>query len=208
MKKVLLTTLVTLVVISHTNTAQAATLLRSPINLFSSPAFSAYRDDNRTSGQIKDYKCGSNTYDQHQGTDFRASVGVQVYSAAAGGTYQTYNLCTTYGSLTSTCGPGSYGNQVRIDHTGSNYYDGKGLSTIYAHLEKGTVIGPSSLLCAAKIGNTGSSGKSSGPHLHFEVRTDGVTASTAVDPFSGSCSQSASYWVGLDTSGRPKITCQ
>jgi murein DD-endopeptidase MepM/ murein hydrolase activator NlpD len=195
-------------VISSTTITHAATLFRSPVITFVNPSFSAYRDNNRTVGQIRDYKCGLHTYDQHQGTDFRASVGTQVYSAASGGAYQTYNLCTTYGSLTSTCGPGLYGNQVRIDHAGSNYNDGKGLSTIYAHLEKGTVIGPSSLLCATKIGKTGSSGKSSGPHLHFEVRTDGMTASTAVDPFSGSCSQSASYWVGIDTSGRPKTTCQ
>ncbi len=208
MKKVIVLTLLALVVITNTNVSNAATLLRSPLSTFSSPAFSAYRDDNRTTSQIKDYKCGTNTYDQHQGTDFRASVGTQVYGAAAGGAYQTYNLCATTGSMTSTCGPGSYGNQVRIDHAGTNYADGKGLTTIYAHLEKGTVVGPSSLLCAAKIGKTGSSGKSSGPHLHFEVRTDGATASTAIDPFSGSCSQSTSYWVALDTSGRPKTTCQ
>jgi murein DD-endopeptidase MepM/ murein hydrolase activator NlpD len=190
------------------DTTNAATQFRSPLTTFSSPVYTAYRDNNRTSGAVKDYKCGTNTYDQHQGTDFKASVGTKVYSAAAGGAYQTYNLCSTYGSLSSTCGPGKYGNQVRIDHAGSNYSDGKGLATIYAHLEKGTVIGPSSLLCGAFLGKTGSSGMSSGPHLHFEVRTDGATASSAVDPFSGSCSQSASYWVKIDSTGKPSTSCQ
>jgi murein DD-endopeptidase MepM/ murein hydrolase activator NlpD len=207
MKRKILFVLLTLAFL-QANYTEAATLFRSPISTFKSPAFSAYRDDNRTTSAVKDYKCGSLTYDQHQGTDFRADVSTQVYASANGGAYQTYNSCATTGSLTSTCGPGLYGNQVRIDHAGTNYYDGKGLTTIYAHLEKGTVIGPSSLLCGAKIGKSGSSGKSSGPHLHFEVRTDGLTASTAIDPFSGSCSQPTSYWVGLDTSGRPKSTCQ
>lgn len=197
-----------IIAVTQAHIVDAATLFRSPISTFKSSAFSAYRDDNRTTGTIKDYKCDTLTYDQHQGTDFRADVGTQVYSAAAGGAYQTYNSCATYGSLTSTCGPGSYGNQVRIDHAGTYSDDGKGLMTLYAHLEKGTVIYPSSLLCAARIGKTGSSGKSSGPHIHFEVRTDGLTASTAVDPFSGSCSTNTSYWVALDTSGRPKTTCQ
>ncbi len=188
--------------------ADAAVKFRSPLSDFRSPAFSAYMDNDRTTGRIKDYKCSTNTYDAHPGTDFRASIGTQIYGSAAGGAYQTYNGCPDTGTLESTCGTGKYGNQVRIDHGGTSYYDGRGLVTIYAHMQLGTPIGQSSLLCGAKIGKTGKSGKLTGPHLHFEVRTDGLYPSTIIDPFAGSCSQTTSYWVGLDSTGQPKTTCQ
>ncbi len=197
-----------LIAVSFPEQSDAATKFRSPLSTFKDPAFSAYRDDDRSTTRIKDYKCGTTTYSQHDGTDFRASVSTQVYSGAAGGAYLTYNLCTTYGSMSSTCGPGSYGNQVRIDHAGTNYADGRGLMTLYGHLEKGTVIGQASLLCAAKIGKTGSSGMSEGPHLHFEVRTDGAYVSTSIDPFSGTCSQATSYWVSVGSTGKPGTSCQ
>lgn len=190
-----------------TSTVDAAIKFRNPLSVIGNPVVNYYKDDNKTVGAVQDYKCGSRSYDQHAGTDFNAPLDTQVYSAALGGAYQTYDLCATYGSLSNTCGPGSYGNQVRIDHEGPNYYDGRGMTSIYAHLEKGTVIGPSSLLCAAKIGKSGSSGKSDGPHLHFEVRADGAYPSTSIDPFAGSCSQSTSYWTSV-SGGVPGTYCQ
>lgn len=68
------------------------------------------------------------------------------------------------------CG-GGYGNYVQIDH-------GNGILTIYAHLTRPTVTKGQSVVQGQIIGLSGSTGVSTGPHLHFEVRLNG----TKVDP--------------------------
>jgi murein DD-endopeptidase MepM/ murein hydrolase activator NlpD len=65
-----------------------------------------------------------------------------------------------------------YGNMIMIDH-------GTGFQTLYAHLSLISVSCGESLNRGQFIGSVGSTGKSSGPHLHFEVRT----ASTVVNPW-------------------------
>lgn len=61
-----------------------------------------------------------------------------------------------------------YGNLVVIDH-------GKtGIQTIYAHLQKISVRGDDRIVAGQQIGYVGSTGKSTGPHLHYEVRKKGV----------------------------------
>jgi murein DD-endopeptidase MepM/ murein hydrolase activator NlpD len=59
-----------------------------------------------------------------------------------------------------------YGNMVEVSH-------GAGLSTRYAHLSRIDVSAGDRLALGATIGLTGSSGRSTGPHLHYEVRRDG-----------------------------------
>lgn len=96
---------------------------------------------------------------QHSGIDIGGSVGDPVYAADNGTViYSQYN-------------DGGYGYLVQIDH-------GNGYVTYYGHnsellVEVGDVVGKGDVI--AKLGNTG---RSTGPHLHFEVRIDG----TAVDP--------------------------
>lgn len=86
----------------------------------------------------------------HAGLDFRGPIGAPIYSAAAG--------------TVSFTGPKQgYGNCVEISH-------GNGLLTRYAHMSRiaarvGQRVGP-----GAVIGAIGSTGRSTGPHLHFEVR--------------------------------------
>lgn len=58
---------------------------------------------------------------------------------------------------------GGYGSMVMIDH-GNGYY------TVYAHLQQATAVCGSNVFKGQKIGVGGSSGNSTGPHLHFEVR--------------------------------------
>lgn len=94
----------------------------------------------------------------HAGMDLAAPTGTPVGAAGAG-------VVVTAGVL------GGYGNAVVIDH-------GNGLSTLYAHMSV-LVAGVGDAVAANQvIGAVGSTGNSTGPHLHFEVRLFG----TPVDP--------------------------
>jgi murein DD-endopeptidase MepM/ murein hydrolase activator NlpD len=64
-----------------------------------------------------------------------------------------------------------YGNMVEVDH-------GNGVTTRYAHLSAILVTVGQVLAKGAVVGRAGSTGRSTGPHLHYEVRLDGE----AVDP--------------------------
>jgi murein DD-endopeptidase MepM/ murein hydrolase activator NlpD len=95
---------------------------------------------------------------QHQGVDLAAPRGTPVYATADGlvGMAQWYS---------------SYGNYVQIEHGGE-------LQTRYAHLTSYTVAPGDMVEKGDLIGYVGSTGRSTGPHLHYEVRVAGV----AVDP--------------------------
>jgi murein DD-endopeptidase MepM/ murein hydrolase activator NlpD len=93
----------------------------------------------------------------HEGIDIAAPSGTPI-RAAAGGTI----IYTGY--------MGGYGNLTVIDH-------GNGLATAYAH-QSAIYVGGGSVSQGTVIGAVGSTGNSTGPHLHFEVRVNG----SAVDP--------------------------
>lgn len=83
-----------------------------------------------------------------------------------GAPYHTPVLATGSGTVKAAGGRGRYGRVVEIDH-------GNGFTTLYAHLgcvvaKRGQQVGRGEL-----IGLVGSSGRSTGPHLHYEVRIDG-----------------------------------
>jgi murein DD-endopeptidase MepM/ murein hydrolase activator NlpD len=61
---------------------------------------------------------------------------------------------------------GGYGNMVEIDH-------GNGLATRYGHMSEILVEEGEEVEAGAALGRIGSTGRSTGPHLHYEVRVDG-----------------------------------
>ena len=89
----------------------------------------------------------------HTGIDFRASPGDPVYATAAG-------------QVTKAGWDGGYGNMVEIDH-------GEGLSTRYGHMSAIAVTVGERVRPGQMIGRVGSTGRSTGPHLHYETRVDG-----------------------------------
>lgn len=87
----------------------------------------------------------------HEGIDFSAPIGTEVYAAGDGIVLHTTR--SNYG----------YGNIIKIDH-------GYGYITYYAHLSKIKVRKGQKVKRGQTIGTVGSTGLSTGPHLHYEVR--------------------------------------
>lgn len=91
----------------------------------------------------------------HRGLDFRAGMGSPIIAVADG--------------VVARAGwAGGYGNQVRLNHAG-------GLSTSYSHMSRISVAPGSRVRQGQQIGNVGTTGLSTGPHLHFETYRNGVT---------------------------------
>jgi murein DD-endopeptidase MepM/ murein hydrolase activator NlpD len=91
--------------------------------------------------------------DFHQGLDISADHGSAVYSTADG----TVILARR---------EGAYGNLITVDH-------GYGLETRYGHLSKYDVKSGEKVKRGQIIGRVGSTGRATGPHLHYEVRVNG-----------------------------------
>jgi murein DD-endopeptidase MepM/ murein hydrolase activator NlpD len=90
----------------------------------------------------------------HMGIDFDANIGDPV-SAAAGGV-------VTYAGVKN-----GYGNVVEVDH-------GNGYSTLYGHNSRLLVRAGDVVRAGQQIAKAGSTGRSTGPHVHFEVHVNGV----------------------------------
>ncbi len=89
----------------------------------------------------------------HSGMDFSASTGTDVYA-------------TGNGTVIKAGWETGYGNTIIIDH-------GFGYRTWYAHLQKMTARAGQKVVRGEVIGTVGSTGKSTGPHLHYEVHVKG-----------------------------------
>jgi murein DD-endopeptidase MepM/ murein hydrolase activator NlpD len=73
---------------------------------------------------------------------------------------------TAAGRVTIADYNGGYGNMVEVDH-------GNGLTTRYAHLSSYSVTPGQWIDAGAPVGRVGSTGRSTGSHLHYETRIDG-----------------------------------
>jgi murein DD-endopeptidase MepM/ murein hydrolase activator NlpD len=94
----------------------------------------------------------------HTGLDLRADIGEPARATAAG-------------TVTMAGWNGGYGKMVEVDH-------GNGFATRYAHLSAIDVEVGQAIRIGQTVGRVGTTGRSTGPHLHYETRVDGE----AVDP--------------------------
>jgi murein DD-endopeptidase MepM/ murein hydrolase activator NlpD len=94
----------------------------------------------------------------HTGLDFRGETGDPVHA-------------TANGTVTHAGWSGGYGRMVEVDH-------GNGFATRYGHLSRIDVEVGQTVRIGHTVGRVGSTGRSTGPHLHYETRVDG----DAVDP--------------------------
>lgn len=106
----------------------------------------------------------------HGGIDIAGGgiMGATVVAADGGTVIASYNGCPHNWGKNASCGcGGGYGNYVMIDH-------GNGKMTVYAHMTNTVVSTGQSVSKGQTIGYVGSTGYSTGPHLHFECRYNGV----------------------------------
>ena len=99
-------------------------------------------------------------YKNHGGTDIGASYGSAIYAADSGTVVRS-----------SDGWNGGWGNYVMIDH-------GNGMQTLYAHMSSRAVSVGQTVSRGQTIGYVGSTGMSTGPHLHFEMYVNG----SRIDP--------------------------
>lgn len=167
---------------------------------------SAFSDHNAATGttQVLDYNGGNRTYDGHRGTDIalwpfswnKLDAGDMQAVAAAAGTiaYKANVDPTDHNCNVASADPWNYVGVVHAD----------GRLTIYGHLRYNSVtpkaIGQTVAL-GEVLGTAGSSGNSSGPHLHFEARYGTFSNNEWIDPYAGPGSQAESLW----TSQRPYL---
>lgn len=101
-----------------------------------------------------DTLCDYSRYEMvgHSGVDYGAPSGTPVLAAHAG-------------VVTTGNDPNGYGRWVRVR--------GEGYQTIYAHMRRVVVTAGATVEAGAQIGEVGSTGNSTGPHLHFGLKLDG-----------------------------------
>jgi murein DD-endopeptidase MepM/ murein hydrolase activator NlpD len=92
----------------------------------------------------------------HAGLDIANEVWTPIYAAADGMVIENTSLT-------------HYGNMVKISHNNGLYI------TLYAHMQKSAVTEGQAVKRGDIVGYMGSTGRSTGPHLHYEVRKDGQT---------------------------------
>ena len=103
----------------------------------------------------------------HDGLDMNPGEGTPIGSIAAG----VVSSVTSYDD-------GGLGVHVMVDHV----VDGQNVTSTYGHMQAGSVAVSEgqSVSAGQRLGNVGSTGQSTGPHMHLELHLDGVTA---IDPY-------------------------
>jgi murein DD-endopeptidase MepM/ murein hydrolase activator NlpD len=136
-----------------------ALLVQDSVNKKFLPSYSPVDNIQYTSnfGYRIDPFTGGRTF--HEGIDFQGDKGTAVLAAASG-------------KVIAAEWHAQYGKMVEIDH-------GNGLISLYAHASRLDVKEDDLVVRGQKIAEIGSTGRSTGPHLHFEVRLNGVPQNPA-----------------------------
>lgn len=135
-----------------------ATLQEINGDLFRKPLHSGYYITSRYGWRDNPFLSGRRSF--HNGMDMAAPKGTAVYAALNG-----HVIATGYST--------TYGNYVMIRHHA-------GYRTLYGHLSSILTSNGSFVSTSTKIGTVGSTGMSTGPHLHFTVYRNGATINPAV----------------------------
>ena len=112
---------------------------------------------------------GGNGHRKHTGVDIANAQGTPIVASASGTVYKALGGCTVGDD---SC-HGGYGNNIVIQHE-------NGYFTRYAHLRQILVTQGQKVKQGQKIGTMGNTGRSSGSHLHFEIRKGGSFTDQAV----------------------------
>lgn len=171
-----------------------------------------FRDNNRNKKDSIDWNGGKRTYDQHEGLDIALNplawtqmdeMVVAVVAAAPGVLVASHD-----GELDRNC--------VQKDDVDPNFVvirHADGHFSLYLHLKKGSVtaraIG-SAIVEGEYLGKPGSSGRSTGPHLHFDVRKPDWDENlgnieASIDPYQGIKGNSQSFWQNQKTYYEPGV---
>ncbi len=169
---------------------------------------SAFVDLNAAGGQVRDWNCGTRTYDGHRGNDIVAWPFIwdkmdrnytEVIAAAAGTI-----IAKADGNFDRVCNPTGTEplNYLHIQHA-------DGSTALYAHLKRGSLTTKTvgqSVAVGELLATIGSSGVSNGAHLHFEIRSDG-NFNNYLDPSYGACNTGigASWWASQKPYTEPEI---
>ena len=167
----------------------------------------AYVDQNTNAGAFTDFNCGTRTYDGHKGTD----IAITPF-----GFYKMDNdqveVISAAGGIILDKGDGNFDRNCTANNIPANYIiiqHPDGSRALYWHLKKNSVTSKTigqPVAAGEYLGVVGSSGSSSGPHLHFEVWS-GSTADTRVDPYSGACNllNANSWWASQKPYSEPSV---
>ncbi len=154
-----------------------------------------YVDQDPSAG-IKDYHCGSITYDGHTGVD----IIIEPYPFYKMDNNQVDIIAAAPGTIIAKS-DGNFDKNCSVNNMTANYIiiqHMDGSEALYWHMKKNSLTAKNvgqSVVTGEFLGKVGSSGSSTLPHLHFEVWA-GSTFSTRNDPYSGQCNllNANSWW--------------
>ena len=168
--------------------------------------------DTRFPSHVQDYECGARSYDSanlgnHRGTDIFVwpfgweildDGAVEVRAAAEGAI-----IAKADGNEDRSCSmaAGDTPNFVTVQHR-------DGTIAKYLHMKRDSVttrpVG-SFVVAGEYLGKVGSSGISTGPHLHFELRASTAPIAAVIDPFAGPCNSAPGAWAAQRPYFQPRI---
>jgi len=169
--------------------------LRSQSEAFQGHSITNYVDLDATA-KLKDFACGRRTYDGHDGID----IALTPFWWRMMDVKEAEVVAAAPGRLIDKA-DGNYDRQCAWNgNPPANYVviqQDDGYFAFYWHLKKGSVTGRavgSRVAVGEFLGFVGSSGFSTGPHLHFELRTASDFGGQTVDPYAGLCGATRTLW--------------